>query len=116
MTDISIPVPWGFIRGLEFGNTAGRPWLGLHGWLDNAATWTTLAPLLPDDVHLVALDLPGHGQSDHLPEGVHYHDVEHVAHIHRAVNYLQWGRFSLLGHSLGGGLASLYTAGSLPHQ
>ena len=108
--DITIPVPWGNIRALQFGNTAGLPWLGLHGWLDNAHTWVNLAPHLPDNVCLVALDLPGHGQSDPLPAGVHYHDVEYVAHIHRAVTYLGWTRFTMLGHSMGGGLAALYTA------
>ena len=109
-TDISIPVPWGAIRGLQFGNPGGHPWLGLHGWLDNAATWTSLAPHLPPGVCLVAVDLPGHGQSDELPPGVHYHDIENIAHIHRAVTHLQWKKFTLLGHSLGGGLAALYTA------
>ena len=93
-TAICIPVPWGCIRGLQFGDPSGHPWLGLHGWLDNAATWQSLAPYLPENVRLVALDLPGHGQSDPLPQGVHYHDLEHVAHIHRAVKYLQWERCS----------------------
>jgi pimeloyl-ACP methyl ester carboxylesterase len=47
---------------------AAREWpgdgpkvLALHGWLDNAASFDPLLPLLPD-VHAVAIDLPGHGR------------------------------------------------------
>ena len=94
-TDICIPVPWGSIRGIQFGNPSGHLWIGLHGWLDNAATWQSLAPHLPEDVRLVALDLPGHGQSDGVPLGLHYHELEHIAHIHRAVKFLKCSRWKL---------------------
>ena len=33
----------------SWGNPSGSPILGLHGWLDNAATMDNLAPLLPLD-------------------------------------------------------------------
>ncbi|MEQ9365344.1 MAG: hypothetical protein RIF32_13950, partial [Leptospirales bacterium] len=40
------------------GNQA-LPVLALHGWLDNAASFRRLIPLLPADRRIVALDLPG---------------------------------------------------------
>lgn len=88
--------------------------LALHGWLDNAASFDTLAPLLPD-VRLVALDLPGHGHSDPRPPGIHYHFVDYIPDVAAAADALGWERFALLGHSLGGGIVS-FTAATLPNR
>jgi len=38
-----------FVSAKSWGNPSGSPILGLHGWLDNAATMDNLAPLLPLD-------------------------------------------------------------------
>jgi pimeloyl-ACP methyl ester carboxylesterase len=82
--------------------------LALHGWLDNAASFHNLAPLLRN-VEIVALDLPGHGHSDHRPAGDAYHFVDYVAVVVEAADALGWDRFSFLGHSLGAGIASMAT-------
>ena len=72
--DISPPVTVelatgaGTLRGLRWGSTGDAPILALHGWLDNAASFVRLAPLLAD-ADVVAIDLPGHGYSDHSPPG-----------------------------------------------
>ena len=52
-------------------------WLLLHGWLDNAATFEPLARLM-DDCVIVAVDLTGHGKSDHAAGGS-YHLVDYAA-------------------------------------
>ena len=83
--------------------------LALHGWLDNAASFDALAPLLPE-LRLVALDLTGHGLSEHRPQGVHYHLADFLPDVLAAADALGWRRFALLGHSLGGGLASFMAA------
>jgi pimeloyl-ACP methyl ester carboxylesterase len=95
---------------------AAREWpgsgpkvLALHGWLDNAASFDPLLPLLPD-VHAVALDLPGHGHSDHRPKGAWYHLVDNLSDILGALDALGWERVILLGHSMGAALASLAAA------
>ena len=49
----------GMLRGLRWGRPGNTPILALHGWLDNAASFSRLAPLLLD-VDVVAIDLPGH--------------------------------------------------------
>lgn len=92
----------------------GAPVLALHGWLDNAASFEPLAPLL-DGLRIVALDLAGHGLSDHRPPGAWYHFVDYVADVLGAADALGWERFSLLGHSLGGAVATL-VAGSCPER
>jgi pimeloyl-ACP methyl ester carboxylesterase len=44
----------------------------IHGWLDNAGTFDTLIPLLPKDLRIVAVEMPGHGLSDPFPPDAAY--------------------------------------------
>lgn len=85
------------------------PVLALHGWLDNAGTFERLAPCLTG-LRIVALDLPGHGHSDHRPPGCRYHFTDYVDDVLAAADALGWERFSLLGHSLGGAVAAVVAA------
>ena len=93
----------------EWGGPGGERVLALHGWLDNAASFDALAPLIPD-AHIVALDLPGHGRSQHRPEGSWYHYVDYPGDVLHVADALGWERFTLLGHSLGGAVASVLAA------
>lgn len=98
---------------LSFGPESGPRVLALHGWLDNAASFSRIAPLLPD-IHLVAVDFPGHGHSAHRHSG-YYHFVDYALDVIAMADGLGWGRFHLLGHSLGAGVASL-VAGAFPER
>jgi pimeloyl-ACP methyl ester carboxylesterase len=95
------------LAALEWGEADAPPLLALHGWLDNAATFERLAPLLCARFHVVALDLPGHGRSEHRPAGTWYHYIDYLSDVLAAADALGWERFGLLGHSLGGALASV---------
>jgi len=98
-----------------WGNIGSRPpILAFHGWLDNAATFDHLAPFLKE-FHLVSLDLPGHGFSDHRPSGSSYHFIDLIVDMLEVINFFGWDRFSLLGHSMGAGVAS-YLAGTIPEK
>jgi pimeloyl-ACP methyl ester carboxylesterase len=97
-----------------WGPADGPPVLALHGWLDNAATFDDLARRLPG-LRIVALDLPGHGLSEHHPPGMLYGFVDLVAEVAEAADALGWERFALLGHSLGGSIASIL-AGTFPDR
>jgi len=99
--EITIPVPWGHIAGKEWGNTGGHRVLGIHGWQDNCGTFDLVAPHLPKHLHFVAIDLPGHGFSSHIPSGFFYDMVSYVSYIRRVILHLKWDDFSILGHSLG---------------
>ena len=94
----------------EWGDSALPPLLAVHGWLDNAASFDALAPLLAGHFDVVALDLPGHGRSQHRPPGVRYHFVDYLDDVLAAADALGWKKFSLLGHSLGGGISSFIAA------
>lgn len=112
--EIKIRTPHLRLSARAWGPKNGLPVLALHGWLDNAASFDTLAPLLPE-LRLVALDLPGHGFSQHRPPGVYYHFVDYIADVVAAADALGWERFALLGHSLGGGISS-FVAGVAPER
>ena len=101
------------LEALEYGDPSARPVLALHGWLDNAASFDRLAPLIPD-VRLIALDLPGHGRSQHRPQGVWYHYIDYVGDVLAAADALGLRRFTLLGHSLGATVASVVAAALPP--
>ena len=94
-----------------WGNQNGLPVLAFHGWLDNAATFDNLAPLLPD-LRILSLDLPGHGHSDHRPSGSAYYFIDMVMDVIEVADVLGLESFSLLGHSMGAGVAT-YLAGTL---
>ncbi len=104
----SFSLPAGDICTLTFGRGQRRV-LALHGWLDNAASFAPLAPLL-NDACVVALDLAGHGHSDHRPPGTGYHLLDYITDVIGVADALGWRECTLLGHSLGAGLASLVAA------
>ncbi len=106
---IVIKTPWYQIAAKAWGPETGAKVLAVHGWLDNAASFDLLAPLLPD-LRLVAIDLPGHGLSSHRAPGVAYHFVDYVADVIAVADGLGWDRFSFISHSLGAGVSSFVSA------
>ncbi len=97
-----------------FGPADGQPVIALHGWLDNANSFARLAPKLTG-LRIVALDMAGHGYSDHRPPGSSYALWDYAHDVLQVAEQLGWKRFSLLGHSLGA-IVSVILAGSLPER
>ncbi|WP_343224994.1 alpha/beta hydrolase [Luteimonas sp. MC1895] len=104
-----LALPGGTVRGLRAGAEGAPRVLALHGWLDNAASFAPLAPFL-QGLDLVVPDLPGHGRSDHLPRGMDYSFAGAVHGVLDIADALGWEHFTLLGHSMGAGIASLVAA------
>ena len=109
MRELAIDTPLGRIAGLHAGTPGAPRVLALHGWLDNAASFLPLAPFL-DGIELVAIDMPGHGRSAHLPAGADYSFAGALTNLLDVADALGWDRFGLLGHSMGGAIASLLAA------
>ncbi len=107
--EMELKTPHIRLAALAWGPQAAPPVMALHGWLDNAASFAPLAVHL-EDTRLVALDLAGHGRSGHRSPGAFYHLVDYVWDVVAAAAALGWDRFSLLGHSLGAGIASFVAA------
>lgn len=104
--EISIPVPWGQIRGQIFGDpnlATVRPIVCLHGYLDNSNSFKPLAFYLTksNDYYMISLDFPGHGLSSKLPDGIPYTPKLFASSVRRAVRHLKLDKFYFLGHSYG---------------
>lgn len=80
----------------------------LHGWLDNAASFSNLASHL-SEYNLTALDLAGHGLSDHRPDGSFYHLWDYALDVISVLNTSNQSVW-LIGHSMGGSVAMLVAA------
>ncbi|MBT8136268.1 MAG: alpha/beta hydrolase [Gammaproteobacteria bacterium] len=112
--EIRLEIAGRVIAGVHWPCAGGFPVIALHGWLDNAATWSKLLPLL-DEMDVYALDLAGHGRSDHRPASVPYHFIDNVADVIAVADALGLEKFGLLGHSLGASVATL-VAGTVPQR
>ena len=112
--EIQLDTPLGELGGLRWKTEGGPPVLCLHGWLDNAASFLPLAQHLPG-LDIVALDLPGHGLSEHRHHTARYHFIDYLWDVDAALHALGWESCHLIGHSMGGGVSSIYSAASPAH-
>nr|AMK51987.1 alpha/beta hydrolase fold carboxyl esterase [uncultured bacterium] len=86
------------------------PIVALHGWLDNCRSFARLAPELTDLGDVYAVDLAGHGHSDHRPPGQGYPLMEYVADLEELLDSHFSGPVDLVSHSLGGIVSILFAA------
>lgn len=110
----SIPIGARQLAVRSHGRGDGVPVIALHGWRDNAATFEKLAPLLPA-LRIVAIDMPGHGLSSWRDADGEYYIWSYIEEVLAVVDALGLTRFNLLGHSMGGAIASLL-AGLMPER
>ena len=75
---------------------------------DNAGTFDRLIPLLPRDQSFLAIDLPGHGLSSRVPDGLAYHATDNLYILNFLCKEYNWDRISLLGHSMGSILSFIF--------
>ncbi len=111
MKKITIPLRFGKIKGLCWGQGNKKKILALHGWLDNAASFTQLAPLLANEGYeVIAIDFAGHGKSTHRAEGHFAHFGDFVIDVHDVIEELKWHNCTILGHSMGAAMSMMYCA------
>ncbi len=106
-------------RGLKLricewqGAESSRPVLViLHGFLEQGAAWHAVASRLSGRV--LAPDARGHGLSEHVGRGGFYHFYDYLSDLDALVQHIG-GPIDLLGHSMGGTVATMY-AGTRPEQ
>ncbi|CAM2809489.1 alpha/beta hydrolase [Vibrio mytili] len=108
-------LPAGKMSALEIGNekTADLSVVFIHGWLDNAGSFQVLMEQLHQlnpNLHLIAIDLYGHGLSSHKSHDNYYPFHDYIADLHQFLYELLPNRLVLVGHSLGALIASCYSA------
>lgn len=90
----------------------GEPLVLIHGVGMQSAAWGPQVATLAKHCRVIALDLPGHGDSDPLPQGSEL--PEFVAWCQTAIQALGLGSVNLAGHSMGALIAGGVTV-SHPH-
>jgi len=91
---------------LEGGH--GETILMLHGFGANKDNWTRFAKFICPAYHVVALDLPGFGESTCL-EGASYSMVDQAKRLNRFADAVGLKKFHIVGNSMGGHIAARYT-------
>ncbi|CAF0900840.1 unnamed protein product [Brachionus calyciflorus] len=110
---VSVPVPWGDVKCQIFGDPTSKkakPIVCLHGYLDNSNSFKPLAPYFcqSDEYYMIAVDLPGHGLSSKLPNGIPYTPKLFLAAVRRVIRHFNLKEFYFFCHSYGIHLSVMY--------
>ena len=94
------------------GTGTGAPLVLIHGFMMSHWAWRRVVPLLTAAGHeVVALDLPGFGESDRPTRREFRYDAQaYVRTIVRVLDALAIERATLVGHSMGAGIAIVAAA------
>ena len=95
------------VRYLESGKGKNRHILFIHGLGSAADRWMKIPDELSSDFHSIAIDLPGFGESD-KPANIEYtidQFRQFIISFQKKIS-IHDGNTSLVGHSLGGYIAS----------
>jgi pimeloyl-ACP methyl ester carboxylesterase len=99
---------------VRWGDPGNAPLLLLHGTRDHARSWDRVGAALADRFCVYAPDLRGHGDSQWAVGG-DYSIIDYALDIHALGEHLGRAPYTVIGHSLGGGVALQY-AGAFPEK
>nr|WP_263326669.1 alpha/beta hydrolase [Neobacillus sp. Marseille-Q6967] len=78
----------------------GSPMVLLHGFCGGKGYWDHVIPGLAKNFRVIAVDLPGHGESSNIESNL---TIDIIAeHVKIVVDHLNLQKVTLFGHSLGG--------------
>ena len=86
----------------------------VHGYAANKENWVRFAAYLTKTYHVVAIDLPGHGESV-KDVNLKYGWDNQVQYIHDILSHLNINKCHMAGNSMGGGISCLYAV-KYPNQ
>lgn len=93
---------------------AGAPLVLVHGFGGDKDNWVRVARALRKPMRVIAVDLPGYGESASPADG-DYTIAAQVEHLHAFIAKLGLTRVNLGGHSMGGNIAATFAA-KYPNQ
>jgi pimeloyl-ACP methyl ester carboxylesterase len=102
-------------HALDWDGPGDTTFVLVHGFLDLGYGWREVAYRLATHAHVVAPDLRGHGDSDWIGAGGYYHFFDYCADLDDFIPRVTRKRLVLVGHSMGGNVAS-YWAGTRPDR
>ncbi|MFC4560136.1 alpha/beta fold hydrolase [Virgibacillus kekensis] len=91
----------------EWGSGGKTPLILLHGLGSAALSFGELATYL-SDYHVIAFDLPGHGQAEELQREEDYQPLNIVDKIEAEITKMGLDEFYIAGHSWGADLTLYY--------
>ncbi|MEQ9695587.1 alpha/beta hydrolase [Shimia sp. SDUM112013] len=106
LTTLQLSDPFGCVTYRTAGQ--GAPLVLLHGVGLQSAAWGPQINALSSGARVIALDMPGHGRSDPLPDEPALPD--YVSWLHAVLKALDPGPVDLAGHSMGALIAAGYAA------
>ena len=89
------------------GNAKNPTVILLHGFNGSLLNFDRLVPLLVEDYRLVSIDLPGFGLTGAIPSA-DYSTESFIDTVTTLTTYLGIEKFSIVGNSMGGGVAWRY--------
>lgn len=95
------------LRYVDWGEVGNPPMVLLHGFSAQARYWDGFAVHMRDAYHVYALDQRGHGDSDWATD---YGAETMRSDLVVFLDQLNLDRVTLVGHSMGGGVAFRYAA------
>lgn len=99
------------LRGLElayhcFGDRDDFPIVCLHGFMDHGLSFAPMVRALSTPFFVVTPDHRGHGMSGWVGAGGYYYFHDYFQDVVALVEHLGLERFGLVGHSMGGSIAT----------
>lgn len=86
----------------------GETILMVHGFAANKDNWTRFAKFISPAYHVVALDLPGFGEST-CQEDASYRIMDQAKRLTQFADAIGLKKFHIIGNSMGGHIAARYT-------
>jgi pimeloyl-ACP methyl ester carboxylesterase len=97
------------------GDPANPPLIMIHGWLSHRGVWRTTVPALQDRFYCIAVDLLGFADNE-KPADADYSIAAQARRVVALADTLGFQKFSLMGHSMGGQIATHISAITAPER
>ena len=97
------------------GSPSNPPVLLIHGLMSHHGVWARTMERLKDRFFCVAFDLPGFGDSD-KPKNGNYAIAKQAARTLEIADHFGFERFTVIGHSMGGQIATSLAASLAPER